>query len=287
MRAKIPPLFPPHLRYVEPFGGGASILFAKEPVELEVYNDLDEGLVSLFRVLRDPKQFAEFRRLADLTLYARAEWNECRATWRNETDPIRRAYKWFVVARMSFGGCFAHSWGSVVTTSRRGMAGTCSNWQSTLDALPAIHDRLRRVQIECADWRVILEMYDTPDTLFYCDPPYVTSTRKSGGYLHEMTDADHRELVGRLLRLEGKAVLSGYPSPIYDPLTEAGWIRHDFETACHAAGRTRGTDLQGAGSCLAKQPRTECVWVKPDHSGDGNEKVIPIREPEERQLILI
>jgi len=65
------------------------------------------------------------------------------------------------------------------------------------------------------------------------------------------------------LALEGKAVLSGYPSPVYRPLAQAGWQVKRFRTACYAAAKTRATGIQGKGSALRMQPRTECVWIKP------------------------
>jgi len=76
-----------------------------------------------------------------------------------------------------------------------------------------------------------------------------------------MTDEDHIELVERLLNIKGMAILSGYASEIYRPLEDAGWMRKDWQTACHAAGKTRGSGLQGKGSALKKQPRTETAWV--------------------------
>jgi hypothetical protein len=57
--------------------------------------------------------------------------------------------------------------------------------------------------------------------------------------------------------------VSGYAHPSYERLTEAGWGRVDFETACHAAGRTRTSNLQGTGSSMKHQPRTETVWLDP------------------------
>ena len=60
MRTKILPLMPEHTHYLEVFGGGASLLFGKEPVQLEVYNDIHDGLYALFKVLREPSLFARF-----------------------------------------------------------------------------------------------------------------------------------------------------------------------------------------------------------------------------------
>jgi len=265
MTAKLLPLLPQdHHTYVEPFGGGASMLFAKRPSPVEVYNDLDSGLVNFFRVLRDPDRFEEFHRKVSLTPYSREEFYFCRDTWAD--DDIERAYRFFVTARMSFSGDMGGGMSTVITTSSRGMASTCSKWLSIIEQLPQISERLLRVQIEHQDWRVILERYDTERTLFYLDPPYVHSTRKAGKYAHEMTDEDHAELVERLLNIKGMAILSGYASEIYVPLQDAGWMRENWKTACSAAGKTRASGLQGKGSALKKQPRTETVWVSPSCS---------------------
>ena len=269
MAAKLLPILEaiPHRRYVEPFGGGASLLCAKRPAEVEVYNDLDGGLVGFFRVLADEEQFARLVRKCQATPYARAIYNDCRDTWENQGDPVERAYRWYVVARMSFSGNFGQSWGSAVTYSSRGMAATCSGWLSAIAMLPALHARWMRVQIEQADWRVILDRYDTPETLFYLDPPYVPATRRQGSYAHELTATDHADLVAALLKLQGHAVLSGYPSPVYDPLLAAGWTYRTWETVCHAERITKANKIQGDGAALAHQARTEAAWISPHASG--------------------
>jgi DNA adenine methylase len=257
MVAKLLPLFPEHKIYVEPFGGGASLLFAKEPSAVEVYNDLDDGLVTLFRVLRDPDKFGRFYHYAINTPYSRSEWKECR-NWQDYPDDVVRAWRWFILIRQSFAG-LRHSWGRSVTTSHRGMAETASSWLSALEMIPEIHRRLMRVQIEQKDFRAILKEYDTPETLFYCDPPYVLETRKDGRYIHEMTEDDHRELVEILLGLQGKVIFSGYVHPVYDALVEAGWERKDFQIFCAVAGHTRtGKKIPGEA-----MKRVESVWMSP------------------------
>jgi len=265
MAAKIVPLLEQiqHSRYIEPFGGGASILFAKRPVSVEVYNDVDSGLVNFFRVLCDPDLFEQFYRRVEMAPYSRELFNEARVRWRDEPDPVKRAALWFVVARQSFGGKFGSGFGTVVTASSRGMAETCSKWISTIDSLPQVSERLRRVQIEQADWRVILERYDTDETLFYVDPPYVSSTRSAEKYEHEINEEDHEDLVNCLLTIDGMAILSGYASDISVPLEQAGWKRQDWNTACFAAGRTKATGIQGNGAAKEKQARVESVWISP------------------------
>lgn len=264
MVRKLLNLIPLHSHYVEPFCGGASLFFAKAPSGgVETLNDLDSGIVGFYRVLRDPEQFARFERLAQFTPYSREEYYECLATWQACDDLVERAWRWWVVARMSFGGRLGSSLGTVVSTSRRRMAGTTSNFISAIDCLPQVHARLRQAQIEHADFRTIIERYNAPGTLCYCDPPYVTETRSAGKYTHEMDDADHRDLVALLLEYPALVMLSGYAHPIYEPLEEAGWNRYDFETGCHAACKTRASGLQGKGVIMKKQTRIESVWLNP------------------------
>ena len=125
-----------------------------------------------------------------------------------------------------------------------------------------------RVQIENADWRVVLDRYVVGSSTFvYLDPPYIPETRRAGGYKHELTTEDHKDLVGRLLRCPAQCMLSGYASDIYKPLEEAGWERIDWVTVCHAAGRTRHTKIQGKRAAMSKQKRVESVWLKVNSKG--------------------
>ena len=127
------------------------------------------------------------------------------------------------------------------------------------------HQRLSRVQLDCRDALTVIQYWDSVNTVFYIDPPYLHDTRVVGSaakYHHECSDEHHRELVDLLLNIQGQVMLSGYPHISYDPLVEAGWQRMTKKTACHAAGRTRGSGLQGAGAALAKAPRTEALWIK-------------------------
>lgn len=267
MTAKLLKLIPPHRIFCEPFGGGASLLFAKLPSPVEVYNDLDSGLVNFFRVLRDPEKFEKIQRLVSLTPYSREEYCFCRETWEECKDDVERAYRWFVVARMSFSGQFGQSWSFCVTHSRRNMAGRCSSWLGTIERLPEVHKRLMRVQIEHRDFREVVKSYDTPETLFYMDPPYVPDTRKGGDYKHELTIEDHKELVSLLLNIKGMVLLSGYRHPVYEPLEYAGWQRYDYETACFAVLRSRRTGVLGEGALKRMHPRVESVWVSPNCNG--------------------
>ena len=95
------PLIPEHHCYCEVFGGGASLLFAKPPSKVEVYNDLDGDVVAFFRLFHDPEAMKEFKRKCHYTPYSREEYKHFQQTWR-ESQGVERIYRWFMITRMSF-----------------------------------------------------------------------------------------------------------------------------------------------------------------------------------------
>lgn len=280
VKEKLLGLMPSHLHYVEVFGGGASLLFAKEPAGgIEVFNDIDGNLVNLFRVLRDPGKFERFHQMVSLTPYARSEYYECRDL--ECEDDVERARRFFVVARMSFSGQFGTGWSYAVSNVNRGMAGTTSKYLSIIEELPEIHARLMRVQIENLDFREIIPKYGAAGTLLYCDPPYPKAVKsKLKKYEHEMADKDHEDMVALLLEYPQAAMLSGYANPLYDVLEDRGWVRFDFETACHAVGKTRLTGNLGKDSM---QTRIESVWLNPQAELGAGQMKLPGICPDRRQ----
>lgn len=244
---KIVALFPAHHTYVEPYGGSAAVLVHKPVSPVEIYNDLDGELVNFFRVLRDhPEELA--RRLT-LTPYGEAEFESAKHATR---DPIERARRFLVIHRQSFGGRGQSFARSARSRSRRGMADNVSAWLTAIDdKLVAMVTRLRRVELSCKPAIAVIRKYDSPDTLFYCDPPYVQSTRQPGCrsvYAFEMSDDEHRKLAQVLRACRGKIAISGHPSALYDELYH-GWHTVSFHVANHAAGGN------------SKKRRREQVWL--------------------------
>ena len=245
-------LIPRHKVYVEPFGGAAHLLFAKDPwiSDLEVYNDIDSGLVNFFRVLRDREKAKRLIEKVYLTPYSREEYYFCRKTWKDCDDEIERAYRWFVVAKMSFSGNFGSSWTFSLKSRDQVLA-----WMNVCDKLIGVIDRLKLVQIENRDFREIFEIYDSKDTFFYCDPPYLCEVRSGGSYyVHEMSYKDHEDLVDILLNVKGKVLLSGYDNDLYRKLEDNGWVRKSFTAVCFSQ-RKKGRD---------KEEKVECVWMNYD-----------------------
>jgi DNA adenine methylase len=262
-----PYLEAPHSHYVEVFGGGAGILLNKKPSPCETYNDIDNMVVNLFRVVRDPKKFKKFQRLVMLTPYSRTEWIRYCDACKKEPDEIHRAFQFYYAMNTSFSGRLAAGFSTSVGTTSKHMAGVVASYLTAVENLEWIHQRLFRCQIENQDWRIILDRFDTPGTLFYLDPPYVPSTRRSGEYLCEIPRKDHRELVRILLRIKGKAILSGYDNPIYKRLERNGWKTIEFSKHCLASayGKTRSTRGKvKAMDMFTTNRRTEKLWLSPN-----------------------
>ncbi len=257
MYRRITALFPLHRVYVEVFGGAASVLLNKPPSPVEVYNDVDGEVVNLFRVLRE--QGEELIALLNLTPYAREEFAACLDN--HCDDSLERARRAFVRFRQSFAGKGQATPGRwAYSTERHG--GEVGTWLSAIEYLPAIIERLRMVHIECLDFADCITRYDTPGTLFYCDPPYLATTREASSqndvYTHEMTEAQHRQLLYLLNSVRGMVVLSGYPSTLYDTAL-AGWEQREYNVPAHSSSvvRTRG----GKGGTAPR--RTEVLWLNP------------------------
>ena len=237
------PLIPDHKCYVEVFGGGASLLFAKPPSKVEVYNDIDGDVVAFFRLFHDPEAMKEFKRKCFYTPYSREWYLECRDTWR-EQKGIERVYRWFIVVRMQFSGRMYEGGASLASTQNR-----AAETRDLVDNLDSYVNRLRNVQIDNRSWEHVIGLYDSPATFFYLDPPYIHQTRSDGrGYDHEMSDDDHDRLINVLASITGKVLLSGYFHPIYERL---GWKIHYIDTVAYASPILKSED---------RPERTECLW---------------------------
>ena len=126
------------------------------------------------------------------------------------------------------------------------MSGAVSRWLGSVDGLAEITERLLRVQIENAPALEVIRRYDTSETVFYLDPPYVHSSRSdTTAYEHEMSDEEHVDLADVLSSIRGRAVVSGYRTELYDRLF-ADWTRID------APVRTAHS---------VRKPRQESLWV--------------------------
>lgn len=239
-------MLPPHRMYVEVFGGGAAVLFAKPPTSIEVYNDIDDGLVNFFTVLRDESE--ELIRRLRLTPYARTEFLDCRSSWPKEKDPVEKARKWFMCTALSFDS-----------------VGRSTGWKYTrytndnkapmfvirVEDLWRHAARLRMVQVDHRKWQECMDLYDADDVVFYCDPPYVPSTRKGGTYRYEMDWSAHKKFLTYVKQCKASVIISGYDSQTYRDMLEPDFERYEFEVALIADNKPDGGE---------RERRIEVIW---------------------------
>jgi len=242
------PQLPYCKNYCEPFGGSAAVLLNRCPSLVETLNDLDGEVVNFFRILRNHKDTLIER--IGLTPFSREEFYlACQPPDSPLTD-LERARRFFVRARQVRTGLAQTAslgrWANCKETSRAGMSGVVSRWLGSVEGLPEIADRLLRVQIENRPALEVIDLYDSPDTLFYCDPPYAHESRgDSKAYGYEMTDGEHKAFALRLEKIKGLAAVSGYRCPLYDTLF-LNWKRIDAPIKhCHSI----------------KKPRQEVLWI--------------------------
>ena len=166
------PLLPACHHYCEPFAGSGAVLLNRPPSSVETYNDIDGEVVNFFRVLRDSHE--ELVRLIALTPFSREEYYLAVEPREGETSIVERARHFYIKARQTRTGLAQTAslgrWANCKDTSRAGMSGVVSRWLGGVDALDDIAQRLLRVQIENRPAIDVLKLYDSPGTLFYCDP---------------------------------------------------------------------------------------------------------------------
>lgn len=274
--------FPPHRVYVEPFGGAASVLLRKVRSYAEIYNDLDDEVVTLFRVLRDPARAAELVRLVRLTPFARSEFD---LAFEATADPVERCRR-LVVRSMFAGGTrgildidranAGFNAGSARARADRPNASHAVDWSNYAEALPAIIERMRMVVVEQRPAIDVIAQHDSTATLFYVDPPYMAETRSARTnriYRHEMTRDDHAALLKRLKGLAGMVVLSGYPDPLYEDVLCPG----------RARGRSHGESgpldwrrVETKAFADGARERVEVLWINPQAQAALDAHALPL-----------
>jgi DNA adenine methylase len=193
-----------NMNYIEPFCGSAAMLFHKEKSPIEIINDIDQNIYSLFKVLIDENLFQEFKKMCDLTPYSEQLLKEYSNDLKTELSLIDRAYKYFYCNRTAYNGNGGFSTSGVV---RRNMSKPVSDYLSSIDKLFDVHNRLSNVIIHNTDALNLIKKWDKENTFMYCDSPYANETRSSGRYKHDMTDKDQDEYLNVLLSIKNANIL--------------------------------------------------------------------------------
>lgn len=229
----IVPMIPEHILYNEPYFGGGAIFFDKATSEIEVINDTNKELINFYEVLQN--DFISLEKRVRITLHSRRMHQDAEVIYDNPHlfTKIDRAWAVWVLASQSFCSKLNGSWGydkSKNTTTKK-----IINKGRMLTEEYAI--RLQNVQLECSNAVYIIKSRDTKDSFHYCDPPYFNSTC---GHYAGFSEQDMRELLDTLAVVQGKFLLSSYPSELLASyINQYGWQSRSIEQRVTVNAKSR------------------------------------------------
>ncbi|MFP7306409.1 DNA adenine methylase [Enterococcus faecalis] len=229
---------PKHKAYLEPFMGSLAVFLNKPKAILETINDLDGRLVNLFRVMRDDPEKLQY--FIYHTLYSREEFIRS-----NEiaVDPVEDARRMAVRLWFSVGGKTVTMPGFRKNISWNGPY-TAYEWTDMYSRIGYAAARLKNAQIECKDGIQLIKEHNDPDTLIYCDSPYIASSLVSDHYENGFTNHQHEELLTTLINHQGKVILSGYDSELYnDRLKDWNVIKQQTKVGITTKKKSNRTEV--------------------------------------------
>jgi DNA adenine methylase len=204
LTGKIIPLMPEHKCYVEVFAGAAWMLFRKPNSDVEIINDINKELVTLYRCVK--LHLKEFIRYFEWVLTARDEYERLKAENPDSLTDIQKAARFFYLLRNNFGGKVDRSNFTPCTTRPPKI-----NLYRLEEALSEIHLRLSGVYVENLNYDALIQKYDRPHTFFYLDPPYWNCEDYYGKGI--FNKADYTRLNELLGGIKGKFIMSINDTP--------------------------------------------------------------------------
>ncbi|MFM5926456.1 MAG: DNA adenine methylase [Dolichospermum sp.] len=254
--SKVLSYFPKHTVYVEPFAGGAALLFAKpKPVVSnsnhyrEVLNDKNDLLINLYRVAIEHRKELELKIQA--TLYSQSDHRKAIEITKNPDgyDELTKAWAFYVNINQSFSKTLNRGWATSVSSDNHPVT-----WHNKKLRLPEILDRIKDIYVSCEDAIKCIQRWDSPQTLFYCDPPYPNAQQ---GHYSGYTLDDLKLLCDILDNIQGSYVLSNYPQ---ETEPQSAQQRVEIEAVMSAKGKA-GHDRSQDPVKRENNKRTEVLWV--------------------------
>lgn len=213
MARYILPNIPKHHTYVETFTGGGAIFFAKEKSELEIINDTNREMMNFYEVLQN--DFVSLEKEINISLHSRDLHRKAWIIYNNSDmfPKLKRAWAVWILSAQGFGGKLSSSWGRDKTQNKT--VKVIRNKRINFTEGYAI--RMQDVSIESRDAIKLIKSTDFKEAFFYCDPPYYNSDM---GHYDGYTIEDFELLLETLSKIEGKFLLSSYPSEILKKFTK-------------------------------------------------------------------
>lgn len=195
---------PPHTCYCEVFAGAAWVLFRKEPSKVEIINDINTDLVTLYRVVQN--HLEEFIRQFKWILTARVEFERKKLENPNTLTDIQRSARFYYLLKTGYGSKVASP-----TFGSGALRPSHINLLTIGEELCAAHIRLNRVYVENMSYERIIRRYDKPSTFFYIDPPYYGCENYYGKGIFNRED--FATLATLLKAIQGRFILSINDTP--------------------------------------------------------------------------
>jgi len=208
MLQHILPLIPEHHIYTEAFFGGGAVFFGKEPVPVEIINDMNGEVINFYRVLQ--MDFWKLNQMIQATLHSRELYYDAQIVYNSPHlfDSIKRAWAFWILTNQGFSSKIG-SWGY----DKQGASMVKRLTTKKEDMLIAMRTRLEYVAIECNDALKVIESRDDPQAFHYVDPPYIGSNM---GHYSGYTRDNYSALLSLLSRVQGKFLQSSYWSDLLE-----------------------------------------------------------------------
>lgn len=249
-----------HKVYVEPFFGSGGVFFNKKYKDvsnvnnyIEAINDLNFDVTNFFEQLRDnyesmvdKLEFYEYSDYAMKTMSPSIDGNKY-----HSADNITKACMFFRVVNSSFGGDY-QGMDKIGFGKTRSIP---SHVENKKNFIKYFANRLKKAYIHNRSYDFMIKSYDSPDTLFYLDPPYFGCTPYA---IQKSLPFDFDKFVGDVKSIKGKWMLSHYKSD---------WLLNNFSeyniidikhtpSICKAVGCNRPI----------KEDSNECIVLNYDPS---------------------
>jgi DNA adenine methylase len=235
--------FPAHSTFVDVFGGTGVVIFNKTPSKNDVYNDINSNIVNFYRVLRDEYKRNQLQDLIALTPYSRKEFNSCKEPSEDDVEAARRFY---VRQNQSFSAT-GRTWGFEKNKN-------CSVSRFYNTAWGGVLARMQSITFDNLPFERMFKNYDSTETLFYCDPPYV-ETSGTNEYAYFFGEEEQKKLIDTVNNVQGFVIISGYQHDSFNELLDAGWTMKTREFKCTLKNTKQGKD--------AERDRVECLYLSP------------------------
>jgi DNA adenine methylase len=228
--------------FIEPFAGGAIIgltVAFEKLADLVVLVEKDEQVAAVWQTIINTEDGAEW--LAEKIVNFKPMPDSVKTLLSSETSSVRDlAFKTIIQNRVSHGGILAD--GAGLLKNGENGKGILSRWypatlkRRILD-IATVRDQIKFIKGDA--FHQINKRLDSPNAVFFVDPPYTASKKKAGSRLYKYHQVDHEKLFDLMSNVKGDFLMT------YDDAEEVRDLarKHNFETRLVSMTNTHNTTM--------------------------------------------